>query len=108
MQRNKIYKTTNWKEVREQVLKLDNYECTRCNHKIFESNEPKKFTKAYLVHHRYNAKEFPQYVYSIYVNGERNLVSLCFDCHEQIHGRIFNDNAKKIREEKALTEERFD
>lgn len=102
MQRNKIYKTAKWTKVREEVLKLDHFECQRCNHNIFKSDEPKRISKAVLVHHIYEAKDFPQYQYSIWVNGRRNLVSLCFDCHEIIHKR------KRNRAIEFTTEERFD
>lgn len=103
MQRNKIYKTTKWLKVRDEVFKLDHKECQRCNHNIFKSDEQKKITTATLVHHIYEAKKFPQYQYSIWVNGKRNLVSLCFDCHEIIHGR-----KKGVKMGKFTTEERFD
>lgn len=102
MQRNKIYKTSQWKKVREEVLKMDHYECQRCNHNMFHSKEPKKLTKAVLVHHIYYADKFPEYKYSIFVNGNRNLVSLCNDCHEQLHGRKFNPSVQ------FTTEERYD
>lgn len=102
MQRNKIYKNSEWKKVREKVLKMDNYECQRCNNKVFDSGEQRKFTKATLVHHIYLAEDFPQYKYSVFVNGKRNLVSLCFDCHEIIHGRKRNPSIH------FATEERYD
>jgi len=103
LQRNKIYKTAQWYKTREDVFKLDHYECQRCNHNVFETGEPKKITKATLVHHRYHVDQFPQYKYSIYVNGERNLVSLCFNCHEQLHGRKHG-----TKEGEFVTEERYD
>lgn len=103
MQRNKIYKNKKWKEVRELVLKLDHYQCQRCNHNMFSSKEPKRLTKAVLVHHIYSAETFPQYRYSMFVNGKRNLVSLCNDCHEIIHGRKKANNAVQFE-----NEERFD
>lgn len=103
MQRNKIYKSTKWKKVREQVLRLDHYECQRCNNNFFDSGDKKKVIKATLVHHVYLAEDYPEYKYSIYVNGKRNLVSLCFDCHEIIHGR-----KRLTTEEKFSTEERYD
>lgn len=103
MQRNKIYKSTKWKKVREQVLRLDHYECQRCNLNMFDSKDVKKITKATLVHHIYLAEDYPEYKYSIYVNSKRNLVSLCFDCHEIIHGR-----KSETKKDLFSTEERYD
>lgn len=102
MQRNKIYKSAKWKKIREAVLEMDHYECQRCNHNMFNSNEQKRLTRAVLVHHIYEAEKYPEYRYQIFVNGKRNLVSLCFDCHEQIHGR------KKNKALIFTTEERYD
>lgn len=108
MQRNKIYKTARWKQVREEVFKLDHYECQRCNHNIFKSSTPKKITKATLVHHIFFADKYPQYKYSIWVteNGvtKRNLVALCNDCHEELHDRRHTKTPKT----NFITEERFD
>lgn len=104
-QRNKIYSTKIWQDIRERVFTLDHGECTRCNHAVFDSGEPKKITKATLVHHIFEAEKYPEYKYDIYVKiGDktyRNLVSLCFDCHETIHGR--NPKAKDgfINEERC-------
>lgn len=102
MQRNKIYKTGRWKKIREDVFKLDHYECVRCNKTFFDKEGEKKCVKPYLVHHMYPAKDFPQYQYSIWVNGKRNLVSLCFNCHEIVEGRIHNPK------EHFTNEERYD
>lgn len=103
MQRNKIYKTREWAKVREQVLKMDHYECVRCNHSMFDKKGEKRLTPAVLVHHIYEAEKFPQYKYSIWVNGKRNLVSLCFDCHEELH-----DRRRKKKELQFTNDERFD
>ena len=52
--RNKPYKTKEWKEVREQVLKMDHGLCQRClgNYKPIP-NTTRRRTKATLVHHHY-------------------------------------------------------
>lgn len=100
MQRNKIYKTKQWRKVREEVFQLDHYECVRCNKTMFNKEGEKKLVRATLVHHIYPANEFPQYKYQIWVNGKRNLVSLCFDCHEYIHGRMANPEITFTNEER--------
>lgn len=100
MQRNKIYKTKQWKDIRQEVFNLDHNECVRCNHTLFYKKGEKTLTKPVLVHHIYPAKDYPQYQYQIWVNGKRNLVSLCNDCHEELHGRKFNPTEHFTNEER--------
>ena len=110
--RNKPYKTKEWKEVRQAVLKMDHGLCQRClgNYKPVEGRI-KRRTKAVLVHHNFELLEHPEWKYSIYVdiNGERvrNLVSLCNNCHEEIHERTHRSNSFK-KEDTFTTEERWD
>lgn len=61
-----------------------------------------------LIHHRFELEKYPEYKYDIWVdqggNKVRNLVTLCFDCHEEIHGRRRKGKAKN----EFMNEERFD
>lgn len=95
-QRNEVYKKAIWEKIRQRVFEIDHGECVRCNHKVFDSGVPKKITKATVAHHIFEVEKYPEYKYDIYVKiGEttyRNIVSLCRDCHETIHGR--NPKAK--------------
>ncbi len=83
----KIYKCAKWTNVRLEQLEADNYECQRCKHngKYKDVKTPIKYTRAVLVHHNFRVREYPQYAYSRFVNGERNLYSLCNECHEIEH-----------------------
>lgn len=110
--RNKPYKTKEWKEVREKVLKMDKGLCQRCLGKYKPvPGRPIRRTKAVLVHHNFELLEYPEWKYSIFVivNGkkERNLVSLCNDCHEEIHERTHRSRSFEKKEE-FTTEERWD
>lgn len=111
-QRNKDYKTKEWKEIRQKVLKLDHYQCTRCK-RIFSAKDvlggyTKEKRDTPLVHHTFELEKYPEWKYDIWVeiNGKkvRNLVTLCFDCHEEIHGRRRKGKAKEV----FMNEERFD
>ena len=64
---NDIYlKSEEWKSKRENVLKRDNYTCVCCE------------DKATQVHHiNYN---------HVYQEKEKELISVCKNCHEGIHG----------------------
>lgn len=111
--RNKPYKTKEWKETREAVLKMDKGLCQRClgNYRPVPF-KPRRRTKAVLVHHHYELEQYPDWKYSIYVDvdgkRERNLWSLCFNCHEEIHERTHHSRSFEKKEEDFITEERWD
>ena len=72
-----------WKKVRREVLQMDHGECQRCKAK-------KIYTKATTVHHVNYVKKHPDMALEIWYEWhgvrKRNLVSLCHDCHEAVHG----------------------
>ncbi len=95
-----FYHSVYWRNTRKKVLILDHYECQDCK-------EKGKLTKAILVHHVKEVKLYPMYALSLYIlnekgEQERNLVSLCFNCHELRHNRCFQS---KNKAEKFLNEE---
>ncbi len=85
----KFYQLPIWRATRRYVMKkLDHNECYDCNKKGI-------LTKAVMVHHVNEVKVRPDLALSIYYTNtegvkERNLVSLCFNCHEIRHNRCFN------------------
>lgn len=88
-----------WKRVRKEVLQMDHGECQRCKAK-------KIYAKATTVHHVNYVKKHPELALEIWYEWQgvkrRNLISLCHDCHEEVHGY------RKPEEKKLLTEERWD
>lgn len=72
----KFYKSTEWKRLRDYVLKRDNYICQEC---IKED----KITTCNTVHHIVEVRED----FSKALN-EDNLVTLCHECHNKIHKRF--------------------
>ena len=85
--------------LRQQVLALDKYECQVCKQRG-------KYTKATMVHHVNYVKKHPELALEIWYEWggrkQRNLLSLCHDCHEEVHGY------RRPEEKKPLTEERWD
>ena len=68
-----------WKEKREQRLRIDNYKCNECGN------------YAGHVHHlNYD---------SIYDEDMKDLISLCGNCHANKHGGKYQDDFRKIIEE---------
>lgn len=66
--------------VREQVLRLDHWECQRCKARG-------RYARAEIVHHVKHLRDRPDLALSIWdpATGERQLVSLCKACHEAEH-----------------------
>lgn len=72
----KFYKSTQWKIVRDYILKRDNYICQEC----IKDN---KMTICNTVHHIVEVKDdFSKAL------DESNLITLCADCHNKIHNRF--------------------
>ena len=101
----KIYKTVQWKRVRNEQMEKDRYECQRCKHcgKYRNLKGIKKYKKAVLVHHEFRVRKYPQYAFSEFVNGKRNLYSLCQNCHEIEH----ESERGMIKQKQELNEERW-
>lgn len=74
-----FYKSREWKRLRAQVLRMDHYECQL--HK-----QRGRYKRANTVHHVLELKDRPDLKTSVWYEGKRQLVSLCKDCHEEVHG----------------------
>lgn len=94
----KFYSWPEWRRTRADVLKMDNYECQCCKDKH-------KYRKAKIVHHVKHLKDRPDLALSIWDGDVRQLVSVCKDCHEQLHPES-QKQFKNIRF--PITQERWD
>ena len=72
------YNESAWQRMRAQVLKLDHYECQLCKAKG-------RHRRAVIVHHVKHLKDRPDLALSIWDGKERQLVSVCRACHEELH-----------------------
>ncbi|MGN0484891.1 MAG: HNH endonuclease [Lachnospiraceae bacterium] len=94
-----FYNSPEWKQLRLQVLRSDKYECQICKRKG-------KYTRATTVHHVNYVKTHPELAlekfYTWKGKQKRNLISLCHECHEEVHGY------RKKEKTEPLTEERWD
>lgn len=68
-----FYSSKAWRDRRYQRLIEDSFMCVRCK------DDLDLFTKADMVHHCYNHRDYPEERLNI-----DTLVSLCNSCHEQI------------------------
>ena len=97
---NVWYNSEPWRSTRETVLKADRYECQRCK-------ERGRYSRAVLVHHVKHLKDRPDLALSIIdpATGERQLVSVCKRCHEELHPEAQRQYRPKG---KPVTAERWD
>ncbi len=78
-QSDRFYSWKIWKRIRLDVLDLDHNECQRCK-KI-----RRRFRKATIVHHVKHLTERPDLALSVWDGEERQLISVCKQCHEDLH-----------------------
>jgi 5-methylcytosine-specific restriction endonuclease McrA len=88
-----FYKSTDWKRKRKEILQHDNYECQRCKSKG-------KYHRAETVHHIKHLKDFPELALV-----DSNLISLCFNCHNEEHPEKLASQAAERR--RQVTPERW-
>lgn len=94
-----FYSWKPWKHLRNTVLKLDNFQCQICKSKG-------RYKKAEIVHHVKHVKDRPDLALSIWDGDERQLVSVCKRCHEELHPERTVQYQYKQKEEFAT--ERWD
>lgn len=87
-----FYKSDDWEELRDEVLKESHYECQLC----LKSGI---YKRAEMVHHINEVRKRPdlaltkQFVDAMTGETILNLIALCNPCHERVH-----DRAGKARE----------
>ena len=74
-----FYSWKAWKRLREEVLKMDHYECRRCR------EVHRRVRRARIVHHVKHLTERPDLALSVWDGDERQLISVCKGCHEELH-----------------------
>lgn len=97
----KFYSWKSWGKVRQEVFKLDHWECQKCKRKG-------RYRKGYIVHHIKHLKDRPDLAMSVFdpETGERQLETVCKECHEEEHP----ESLKQFNFEPKIpvTEERWD
>ena len=91
--RKKLYNSTTWKNIRQIVLKRDNYECQHCK-------ENGKVTNQYTVKeldidHIKPLETHPHLAYEL-----DNLMTLCVNCHNIKENRHWKQKPKKWNDER--------
>lgn len=81
----RFYNSWEWRKLSHQIIEEGHKECYICKHRG-------RVTPAVITHHVNELKKRPDLAYSrTYIddkgNTQRQLIPLCFQCHEEIHER---------------------
>lgn len=96
-QKRKFYDGREWKALREEAKSRDNYECQECKRQgkvTIDMNEYSESAKrkkiALVVHHIKEIEHHPELALEL-----DNLETVCVDCHNKEHGRLFDKKQNK-------------
>ncbi|MEJ9232519.1 HNH endonuclease [Peribacillus butanolivorans] len=94
-QKKKFYRTGEWNKLRLEALDRDNHECQQCKREgrvHVDSVKVKGERKSVElnVHHKYEIEDYPQLALVL-----GNLETLCLNCHNKMHNRVFGEGKKK-------------
>ena len=86
----RFYHSKAWKLKRKAILMRDHYQCVECRRRIDQAREDGTalhgkdawIRRAVCVHHIKELKDYPDERLD-----DDNLVSLCHECHDKVHGR---------------------
>ena len=98
-----FYNSKYWRRLSHAIIREQNNECQICKSRG-------KYSRARIAHHVKHLKDRPDLAYSRYYIDEngvkhRQLLAVCFNCHEEEHDKKFKGNA---RPKKGYTnEEKF-
>ena len=95
---HEFYSWPEWRQLRPDVLTLDNRECQECKRRG-------RYAKAVIVHHVQQLRDRPDLALSIYDGDQRQLESVCKRCHEALHPESQRQYAPSAP---PLTPERWD
>lgn len=99
-QEHRFYISSAWKNLARKVQRMDRNECVLCASRG-------RYSRGELVHHVKHLKDRPDLALEIFDpdTGERQLVTVCKRCHEQLHPEAFRQASEPAP---PITEERWD
>ncbi|WP_340014662.1 HNH endonuclease [Paenibacillus sp. FSL K6-1318] len=96
-QKRKFYDSGDWKRLRTEVKQRDNYECQPCKRNGLVSIDTNEYSESagrkkiqLVVHHIKELEDHPDLALDI-----DNLETVCVDCHNREHDRVFERNVNK-------------
>ena len=77
---HKFYNSKYWRRLSKEIKKEYKNECLICK-------EQGKYSRSHIVHHVLHLKTHPELAYTRMYNGRIQLMPVCLDCHNALHGR---------------------
>lgn len=98
-QKKSFYRSRDWEDVRQAALERDNNECQECKrqgkvHADSVKVEGERKSIELNVHHKYELERYPKLALVL-----DNLETLCLNCHNEVHGRVFERKKPKWDDE---------
>jgi 5-methylcytosine-specific restriction endonuclease McrA len=98
-QKKKFYRTGEWNKLRLEALDRDNHECQQCKRegKVHVDSikvQGERKSVELNVHHKYEIEHYPQLALVL-----GNLETLCLNCHNKMHDRVFGEQKKRWNDE---------
>ena len=98
--KKKFYRSKEWEYIRNERLKLDNFECQQCKREGFVKVDSKKVEGkrkeiVLNVHHIKEIEFHPELALEI-----DNLETLCIHHHNKVHGKGFKPKKKRWNDER--------
>jgi 5-methylcytosine-specific restriction endonuclease McrA len=95
VQKRTFYKSGAWNKLRQQAMDRDNRECQQCKregkvHVDSVKVEGERKSVELNVHHKYEIEHYPQLALVL-----DNLETLCLNCHNKMHNRVFGEQKRK-------------
>ena len=96
-QKKKFYRSGDWESLRQQALDRDNYECQQCKregkvHVDSVKVDGERKSIELNVHHKYEIERYPKLALVL-----DNLETLCLNCHNKMHDRVFGSSEKQVK-----------
>ena len=96
-QKRRFYDSGEWKRVRTEIKRRDNYECQECKRNGRVSVDTNEYSEnaqrkkiQLVVHHIKELEHHPELALDL-----DNLETVCVDCHNKEHGRSFERKPNK-------------
>lgn len=101
----RFYNSKEFKALKAEIFEDYHNECKLCAQRG-------KYVRAKVAHHVHEVRDYPELALTRYIKKadgtiEENIIPVCFQCHERIHGRAWSGQGQAAREKAEKEAEEF-